>query len=277
MKEWHVSAEVLERFATEAPMLDDVAAASTEMHLGTCSQCQADFAELFPSSELDVLWAEIADEIDRSSLGVQERLARRLGTDSASFRLIAATPALQLAALGAVAGVVALMVLASRYAEASGIYFTFAPLVPTALIALAFMPGIDPAGEAGLATPMFDFSLVMRRALAIELVALAVLAAGSAFLPISGLSAVAWLVPSLALSLATMAAGARWPATDAALVISGLWIGAVFLATVAVPGIDVVDTAVFARSGQMILTLIAVGAVAVIVTNRHTLFQEVGR
>jgi len=114
--------------------------------------------------------------------------------------------------VAAVVSTVAAVVWASRAADAGGAFLVFAPVVPTALVALSFAPGTDPAGECGLATPAYGFALLMRRALTVEMLALILLGTGSVLSPIEGARTVAWLLPAFALSVGTLAAGVRWPA-----------------------------------------------------------------
>jgi hypothetical protein len=167
--------------------------------------------------------------------------------------------------------------LISRATDASAAFLIVAPLIPTALVAMSFAPGADPAGECGLATPVFGFGLVLRRAVIVEASAVAVLAVGTVFVPIDGARAMAWVLPALALSLGTLAAAVRWSAPEAAAVASAGWVGAIVLTYVAEPGGEIVESAVFAASGQLTAALLAAVAAIVVVTHRQVLFQEVAR
>ncbi len=275
MSEWHIPDELIRRFATDPGEVGEVTAASIEQHLTACRTCQAGLAQLSSRSELDLVWAEVADRTDRAGSGFSERLLHRLGIESASARLLAATAALRAGAILAVSFIVAAVVFVSRAADTGDVFLVLAPIVPTGLVALSFAPGADPAGECGLATPMFGFRLLVRRVFAVEAVALLVLAIGSLFVPIDGLRALGWLLPSLALSLGTLAGAARWSAPDVSAGVMTAWITAVLLASSAEEGSAIGESVVFDPAGQIVLALMAVGAAVSIALNRQTLLQEV--
>jgi hypothetical protein len=275
--DWHIPDDLMVAFSTNPHRIHDVTAASIEQHLTACRSCQARLAELAERPDLDAIWAEVEDGVDRSRTGLTERLLGWLRVESGPARLVAATPALRIGALGAVAVMVAAVVLVSRVADVGEAFLVLAPVVPTALVALSFAPGVDPAGECGLATPVFGFGLVIRRAVAVEVLALLVLAVGSLFVPLDGLRALGWLVPALALSSGTLAASTRWPAPRAAAVLTVGWASVLVLAYVAEGSRDLVDTTVFDAFGQTLLAVLAGGACCVMAMNRHVLFQEVSR
>ncbi len=277
MSEWHVSDDMLLRFSANSGEIDEVTAASIEQHLTACGTCQSSLAEVSRGPELDAIWAEVEDRVDRAGIGSTERLLRRLGVESGPARLIAATPALRVGALSAVGLVVAAVVLISRATEVGEAFLVLAPVVPTALVALSFAPGVDPAGECGLATPLFGFGLVMRRAAAVEVLALLVLAVGSLFIPIDGLRVLGWLLPALAMSLGTLAGSVRWSAPQAAAGLTTGWAALLVLAYVAETGRDLTESVVFDPSGQFVFGLIASGACVVMVLNRQVVLQEVRR
>lgn len=275
MSEWHIPDELIRRFVADPGAVGDVTAASLEQHLTACRTCQAEVAQLASRSELDLVWAEVVDRADRTGLGFSERLLQRLGIESASSRLLAATAALRAGAILAVAVIVTAVVLVSRAADTGDVFLVLAPIVPTGLVALSFAPGADPAGECGLATPMFGFGLLVRRVVAVEVVALLVLIVGSLFVPIDGLRALGWLLPSLALSLGTLAGAARWSAPDVSAGVMTAWITAVLLASSAEAGSAIGESVMFDPSGQVVLAVLAVGATVSIALNRQTLLQEV--
>lgn len=276
MNEWHVSEQLIADFARSPGAIDEVTAASIEQHLTVCGRCQSGLAAAAPEAPIDAIWAEVEDRIDRAGGGVTERLLQRLAVDSAPARLIAATPALRVGTLLAVGVIIAAVVWASRAAQVGGAYLALAPVVPTLLVALSFAPGTDPAGECGLATPAFGFGLLMRRALAIELVTLMVLGVGSLLVPISGLDALGWLLPALALSMGTLAGATRWPAPEVAGILIAAWMGALTVVNIVEPGRQVADSAVFAPAGQFVIGLLAAGACVVVARNRPSILQEAG-
>jgi hypothetical protein len=277
MTEWHIPDDLMAAFSTRPHQIHDVTAASIEQHLTVCRSCQVTLADLAARPDLDAIWAEVQDEVDRAGIGLTERLLRWLRVESGPARLVAATPALRIGAVAAVAVIVASVVLVSRVADVGEAFLVLAPVVPTALVALSFAPGVDPAGECGLATPVFGFGLVIRRAVAVEVVALLILAAGSLFVPLDGLRALGWLAPALALSSGTLAASVRWPAPQAAAALTMGWAAVLVLAYVAEGSRDLIDTAVFDPAGQILLALLGGGACLVMAMNRQLLLQEVNR
>lgn len=276
MTEWHVPEGLVSAFAAEPERVDEVAAASVEQHLAVCGRCQRAVASAADPLAVDAAWTEIEDRIDQRQPGWDGRLARVTGSDG-SFRLIAATAGLQLGALTAVAMVVVLVVLTGRSADSADIFMALAPLVPTALVAMTFAPGADPAGEAGRATPVYGFGLLMRRTLAVEIVALVVLGVAAAFVPIGGLRTLGWVLPSLALSALTIAGGARWPAPAVGVAAASAWMAVVGAAARYEPGHDIVRSAPFDPAGQLVAAAIAVVAAVVILSNRQTLLMEAPR
>jgi hypothetical protein len=274
-KEWHVPDLWLARFAEQPGSVDGVNAASIEQHLAACGQCQAQLARRFPADELAAVWGEVADRIDRRADGFAGWWSDRLGFSTASVRLLAATPALRASALVALIALVAVVAWTSRRADAAGLFLLLAPVAPVALVAASFTPGADPAGEAGLATPMYGFALIVRRALALELVAVSVLALGSLLVPLDGWRSIAWVLPSLALSLGTMAGSVRWrPITVAAVVLTA-WGAAATASTWRTAGHRLADSPLFDVSGQVGLVALALGAILVITAHRDVLYQEV--
>jgi hypothetical protein len=275
--DWHVPDDVMALFVAEPRAVDDVTAASIEQHVEACGRCQHVAAASTPEIDLDRVWAEVADRVDQDGAGLGERLLRRLGVAAGEARLVAATRALQVGAVIAVAVVVAVLVWASRAADAGGVFLALAPIVPTALVAASFAPGADPAGECGLATPVYGFGLVLRRAVSVEALALVVLVVGSLLVPVDGPRAVAWLLPAAALSLGTMAASVRWPAPHAALGLLAVWFGGMTVSALADHSARLVDAAVFGPAGQVAAALVVAASVAVVVTHRQVLFQEAAR
>lgn len=277
MSGWHVPDELLVTFASSPARIDAVAAASVEQHLIACASCQSRLAGVSAGPELDAIWGGVEDRIDQAGVGFTERWLRTLGVESGPARLIAATPALRMGALAAVGLIVAAVVLASRAADAGAAFLVLAPVVPTALVSLSFAPGVDPAGECGLATPVFGFGLVIRRAVAVELLALLVLSVGSLFVPVEGPRALGWLLPALALSLGTLAASVRWSAPQAGAGLTMAWAALVVLAYVAEASRDLAESMVFDPSGQLVFGVAAAGACVVMALNRQILLQEVSQ
>jgi len=281
MSDWHVTEEIIARYVDDEVTLDHVTAASIEKHVERCSHCQRSVGEWTRTELLDQVWSGVADRVDRSESRVVERWLVQLGVEPAPARLLGATPGLRLATVAAVMLVVAAVAWASRAADAAGVYLALAPVVPTALVAISFSGNADPGGECGLATPVFGFPLLLRRALAVEVLALLVLAAGSLFISLEGASAVAWLLPATALSVGTVAVGTRWPAPRAAAALLVGWFGVLAAGELVGHRDDgappFVDAPVFGMVGQLVAGGLLVVSMCVVYTQRHHVFQEVTR
>ncbi len=279
MTSWHVDGELIDRFVGNAP-LDHVTAASIEQHVATCPRCQQRVRERTTSDLVDQVWSQVAPDVDRSESARLERWLVRVGVEPGPARLLGATAGLRIAAVIAVALIVAVIVWASRAADADGVFLALSPIVPTGLVAISFAVNADPAGECAVATPAFGLPLLLRRAFVVELLAFAVLGAGSMFVPFDGERALAWLLPATALSAATIAAGSRWPTTQSAAVLLAVWFGTLAIAEVAGGrrgGAPFDDAPVFDLAGQVAALTILVVSIAVVYSHRHTLFQEVIR
>jgi hypothetical protein len=279
MTSWHVDVELIDRFVRNE-QLDSVTAASIEQHVATCPRCQQSVSDRTSPDVLDRVWSQVVDDVDEAESGRLQRWLVRAGVEPGPVRLLGATAGLRVTVVSAVALVVAVVAWASRAADAGGVYLALAPVVPTGLVAISFALNADPAGECGVATPVFGLPLLLQRAFAVEVLALAVLGAGSIFVPFDGARAFAWLLPATALSTATIAAGSRWPTTQSAAALLAVWFGALTMGEVVGGGLGrppFADTPVFGVVGQVAALTILVASVAVVFSHRHTLFQEVIR
>jgi len=281
MTDWHLTGELTARYIDDQRNLDHATAASIEEHLARCSPCQRRVGEQSGTEWLDRVWAGVADRIDLSESGFVERWLVRVGREPAPARLLGATPGLRLATFGAMVLVVAAAAWASRAADAAGVYLALAPVVPTALVAISFAANADPGGESGLATAGFGFPLLLRRAVAVEVSALVVLAVGSLFTTLDGARSLAWLLPATALSVGTVALGTRWPAPRAGVTLLAGWFGILAAGEVVradnAAGPPFVDAPVFGPAGQLASGIVLVVSMGVVYTQRHRVFQEVPR
>lgn len=202
---WHASDELLMRFVVDPAALDGAAAASLEAHLIACGRCRSSLNDHIGVDQVETSWSSIAQRIDEPRRSLLERGLSRLGVPEATARLIGATPALTAAALAAVVVVAAVVVAASRVTGSAGSFLVIAPLLPLAVVAAAFAPTSDPAGEAGIATPLHGIGLVLRRSSVVLAAVFIVL--GIAALAIGDLQApvIGWLLPSWALAVAALA------------------------------------------------------------------------
>ncbi len=141
-------------------------------------------------------------------------------------------------------------------------------MIPLGSVAVTFLPGNEPGGEAAFASPISGAGLVLRRATAVIVASLVCLIVGSLALPDLALRDAAWLLPSLALTFTALAV-ATWRPIE--LVAGALAVG--WFALVAVAGV-VGDSGALERSspfgtfGQLLALAVAALAAAVFARRR---------
>lgn len=267
---WHVRDEVLERYGADPRGLDEVTAASAEAHLLACDRCRQRVVDATAPSLLADSWDAITDVIDRPRRTLAERVLSVLGVSPSAARLAGATPRLQLAWLGAVAAMAAAAVLAGDRDDLGGLLLLLAPLLPLGSVAMAFLPGEEPGGEAVLAAPISGLRLVLTRSIAVGTAAIVVLLTATVALPGATTSDVAWLLPSLALAAGALALGTWMPVERAAIGLAFGWIATivgVHMAQVAPIG----QLVLFHAPGQLGALLVTIAAAAITTTRRDHL------
>ncbi|MFJ5140668.1 zf-HC2 domain-containing protein [Streptomyces sp. NPDC088707] len=112
---------------------------------------------------------------------------------------------------------------------ARGLLLALAPVLPLAGVAVSYGRHADPLYEITAATPSGGLRLLLTRTAAVLAVCVPLLTAGGALLPpVAGFpGAAAWLLPGLALTLATLALGSFVGCRAAAATLGGGWLLAV--------------------------------------------------
>jgi hypothetical protein len=203
---WHVDEDDLRAYARgelAAPLLW-----SADTHLTACAPCRAVLAGVSDAAALDAGWERLDAELDAPRPGWFEGLLVRCGVDDGTARLLAATPVLRRSWLGAVVTVLLTTFVVAFSAGAAGrptLFLALAPLLPLAGVALAYGPALDPTYEMAVVAPLHGFRLLMIRTVAVLVVALGTGALASLALPGFELSALAWLLPGLALTASGLA------------------------------------------------------------------------
>ncbi|MET9449207.1 zf-HC2 domain-containing protein [Streptomyces cinerochromogenes] len=154
--------------------------------------------------------------------------------------LWAAGPAVRGAWLPAVL-TVAVAALALSYvagfAGARALLLAVAPVVPVAGVALSYGPHADPLHEVAAATPGGGLRLALTRTVAVLAVSVPLLTLAGLLLPASGApAAAAWLLPGLALALASLALASFVGCRVAAGVTGGGWLCAALSPVAVAPG-----------------------------------------
>jgi hypothetical protein len=218
---WHVDTAMGARYADGT--LGDVGSSSIEAHLIACAACRAEVGQLVSATTLERLWDETAERIDAPRFGLLERLLTAIGVPSHVAKVIAVTRALQAVWLLALVGVSLLAVLVAHESPGPVPFLVLAPVVPMAGVALVFAAVTEPGEEMAVATPLGAFRMLLYRSVAVTIASFLVLAIASLTMP-SAHGAALWVLPALALTAATLAAGTRFDPMLSAAVLAGAWL-----------------------------------------------------
>ncbi len=262
---WHVESELLARYARGE--IDQARAFSIEAHLPSCSDCRERIASLVDGARVARLWEGIEETLDAPRRAPVETGLVRLGVSEHLARLLGATPALRLSWLLACAGALAFAVWAATRGEAGVLVFlALAPLLPLAGVAAAYGPDVDPTYEVGLASPLRSSHLLLIRATAVLASTTAI--AGVTALALRGLAwtAAAWLLPSLALTLGSLALATRMAHLRTCGSLATVWLLVVFLSW----RVGDEPLAAFQIPGQAASALVAALAAVVLVRRRDS-------
>ena len=223
---WHILGEDLARYATRT--LAAPASWAVETHLDACAGCRTRLTALVGPTVVEEGWARLDAELDAPVPGPVERLLLAARVPDHTARVLAATPALRLSWLGAVALTLAMTAAIANLAVPL-VFLAVAPLLPLAGVAASFGPGIDPTHEITVVAPFHAFRLLMLRCVTVLSANTVLCAAASLALPDLGARAAGWILPSLVLTVvalllsprlgpvaAAFAAGAGWAALFAA-------------------------------------------------------------
>jgi hypothetical protein len=259
---WHVQPDLLARYV--AGDVDGPQAYSIEAHLPSCPQCSAQVAPLVDGALLGCAWDAIEERLDAPRRSPVEALLLRARVPEHVARLLGATPALRLSWLLGCALVLAFAVYAAGR-RPDGLYWflVLAPLLPLAGVAFAYGPDVDPTYEIGLAAPLRSFRLLLIRALAVLATTTAMAGVAALALPGLHLSAAAWLLPSLALTLTSLALATRKSPHVACGTLAVCWM----LVAGAGRALAADPLVVFGETGQLSCAIVAAFAAATLILN----------
>lgn len=218
---------------------------------------------LVDPARLERNWQAITVELDVPAASRLERLVRRLGLAPRLTRVALATPGLRRAWFVAVAVVMFVALIAGDTAtNADNIlgFLALAPLIPVLGVSFAYGVEADPSHEIGVATPMRGLTLVLTRAAVILIVSALLLTLAAVLNPAAGFWAVAWLLPSFALTFTSLAVSTWLSPRKAAAVTTGMWL--VFLLVVNGAASD--RLAAFTAPAQVLYLFGAAAAFAVL-------------
>ena len=231
MTGWHLDDDMLRRYAGRTDSLAE--GASAEQHLLSCGPCRARVGAAATAAvdviDLAAVWDRTRDAVEVPRASVFERLLRGAGLPAAEARLVAVASAFRGVWLAGVAAVLVFAALAAAVGHARGVwlFLAVAPVVPCLVVAAGYDPRLDPALEPELVTPYPVLRLVLLRTVAVLALALpAVLLSG---LVVPGETAFAWLLPAVGFVAVVLAASTWVSPLRAAVAVSSVWFGVVWL------------------------------------------------
>ncbi|WP_282702878.1 zf-HC2 domain-containing protein [Streptomyces sp. CC219B] len=248
---------------------------SADTHLAACAACRAVLAEAADPDALDAGWERLDAELDAPRPGFLETLLMRLGVADHTARLLAATPVLRRSWLASVVLLLLTTVGVVYSADSPTLFLALAPMLPLAGVALSYGPALDPTYEMAVVSPVHGFRLLMIRTLAVLVAGLGLNGLATLALPAYGLRALAWLLPALALTAASLALTARLGPVLAPLLVGGAWLALLVSAEAAKSGTDS-QLAPFTAAGQGVSAAVAALAVGLLflVRDRFDVFHR---
>ncbi|MEU9134783.1 zf-HC2 domain-containing protein [Streptomyces sp. NPDC048404] len=259
MTGWHAPDDLVTRYADGS--LPETDAWSLEKHLELCGPCAARVSQTVRNGAAGPVLAEVRDAVltavrEQAPAGTAASAAQaRTGPAALPHRAPAAPPraaravggrfarilwAAGPAVRGTWAGAVVLVALAAvALAHAGGwagvrpLLLALAPVVPVAGVALSYGRHADPLHEIAAAAPSGGLRLLLTRTAAVLAVSTPLLTVAGLLLPSSGPrlpagpATAGWLLPGLALTLASLVLSGYLGCRTATAVVGGGWLLAV--------------------------------------------------
>lgn len=257
---WHIDGPTWRAYA--AGRLDPAAEAGVESHVTACPDCRAGARTLV--ADVDPLWRAVHVEITRPAPVWPLRALARLGVPEDDLVLLAAAHDLLLSWSVAVgAAVVCAILTGMAPLDVPGgprvLFLILAPLVPVLAVVAAY-DATDPFREVTVTSPFSPLRLALLRSTAALVAAIPLTTMVTLVVPALHGYFTTWLLPGLALTVATLVLLTWVRAWVAGATIGIGWVLAASLAT-GTGSIDVVATA----AGQLAFALALAALVAVLI------------
>jgi signal transduction histidine kinase len=195
-----------------------------------------------------------------------DRVLARLGLRDDIVRIVAATPSLRVPWILAAGSVVVFALWgASVEPRLAVIVAMVAPVLPVAGVAAAYGPWADPMFEMTQASPVSGFRVLVIRSLAVVAVAVVLVGLAATVVPGAGVTAIAWVLPSLALCSASLLLATVVPLTRAVAIVAIAWFAVAAGAAVTQPA------AMFRGWAQVAFCAVAIGCSLLLARRRHHL------
>ena len=169
--------------------------------------------------------------------------------------VIAATPSLRLPWLMAAVTVSVFAAWGAAVNDQVLVFLVVAPVVPVAGVAAAYGPWADPMFETTRSTPVSGFHVVLARTIAVVATCVPLLAVSALIVPGSEAAALAWVMPALALSLASLVVSTFTSLPRAAIAVAAVW-----CCLVAAAGAMDEVALLFDGAGQLVFLMVAVAS-----------------
>jgi hypothetical protein len=260
MTTWHASEATLRAWVDGAT--GALASTSVEQHVVQCASCRATVAELVPAAPIEAGWEPILAAVEQPRRTLLERGLDRLGVAPSDTLVIATAPVLRTAW---VAGLTAVLSFALVAALAGGdgalvLFLAVAPLIPVIGVAVAYGPAADPSYESVLVTPYPMIRLVLLRTAAVLVTSVPLTVGAGLLLPMSGGTAVAWLLPAAGFTAGVLTASTWVDPENAAVAIGLGWVAAV--AWAARTGDPLVVLGPIAMAGYLLMLAVGLAILA---------------
>jgi hypothetical protein len=263
---WHADRDTLVGYTNGR--IAEVEAFSLEAHLLACAECRGTLAGIVGRGRHDRVWTEIADQVDRPRGKLLDAVLARMGMPGYVARLLIAAPVVRPSWVLTVAAVLGFTIVAGRGAGSGFLLFLIvAPVAPVAGILFASGRATDPLDDIGLASPTGGFRLLLIRTAANLLSCMALAAVAVLAFPETGWIAGAWLLPSLTLTVLTLALSTKVSPHVAVTAVTLTWVAAIVLAE----RLTTQPYAAFGLDTQLILTAVGAASVALLIVRRGAL------
>jgi hypothetical protein len=227
---WHIDAPAWEAYA--AGRLELAAELSLESHVVGCPECRSAARSQVAAGAAEAVWSGVRTTISSPTPSLPQRVMQRLGVAPDDVVVVSAADAFLVpwaVAVGfavASACVVGLAGLGAASRDAA--FLALAPLVPV-LAVVASYDALDPLREVMAPTPFSKLRLVLLRAAAALVVALPATMAIGLVVPNMDDLALAWLAPSLGLTVAALVLLTWFEAWVTGVLVASTWVMVVAL------------------------------------------------
>ncbi len=264
---WHLETTTIDAYVDGR--VDEATGFSLEAHVLGCAACRTSLAERADAGRHERVWSAVVSGVNRPRPGPVERALVAIGLPGATARLVALTPSLREPWLAAVA---VSLVLAATLPQltASGPlpFLVLAPMAPLIGMAMVFGGRSDPAWEVAVSSPFGAYRSMLIRTASVLAVSVLIAVAIALVTPGREWGVAIWLLPALALTLATLAlSSTAMSSMTASAIVGSAWV----VGVVVIERVTTVPLAAFTVAGQLVFAAMALGACSIVVARRSAL------